>query len=223
MSEQLAVIFDLDGTLLDTLQDLATSGNEVLATRGFPTHEVDAYRTFIGDGMSNLVQRIFPASHRPAEGEETEVILQEYRQAYGRHWTDTTRIFPGIPELLSTLTERDIPIGVLSNKAHDFTLKCVEEFLSDWKWDVVLGARDMVPKKPDPNGAMEAAQRMGANPENCYFIGDSDVDILTARNASMQAIGVSWGFRSVEELKQSGAHEVIEHPNELISLLENHG
>ena len=218
-TENKAVIFDLDGTLLDTLNDLATSGNEVLENRGQPTHPVEAYKTFIGDGMTNLVQRIFPADQRPAEGPETDAVLQEYRAAYGRHWQDTTTLFPGVAELLNELKQQGVPIGVLSNKAHDFTLKCVTAFLDQWQWDIVLGARETVPKKPDPAGAIEAAQQMNTKPENCFFVGDSDVDILTGLNANMQAIGVEWGFRSVKELKASGAHEVIAKPNDLLGLI----
>lgn len=220
MNPRQAVIFDLDGTLLDTLNDLATSGNEVLRNRGLPTHPVDAYRTFIGDGMSNLVRRIFPADRRPGEGEETEKALAEYREAYARHWQDTTTLFPGIAELLDRLVDRGIPIGVLSNKAHDFTVKCVDHFLGDWKWDVVLGARDTMPRKPDPSGALEISLRMGTDPADCFFLGDSDVDILTANKAAMLAIGVSWGFRSVEELISAGASHVIDRAVDLLPLME---
>tara|TARA_R110000850_G_scaffold106369_7_gene217710 strand:+ start:1293 stop:1949 length:657 start_codon:yes stop_codon:yes gene_type:complete len=214
-----AIIFDLDGTLLDTLKDLADSGNAVLESHGFPGHPIDAYRTFIGTGMVNLVRDIFPDDHRPNEGPETDAILAEYRAAYGRNWKNTTVLFPGVAELLNRLTEQQIPIGVLSNKAHDFTVKCVDAFLSDWKWDVVLGAREGIEKKPDPVGAIEAAERVGCAPEDCYFVGDSDVDMMTAVNAGMHAIGVSWGFRSVEELRGAGAEQILEVPSELLSLL----
>lgn len=214
-----AVLFDLDGTLLDTLRDLADSGNEVLAARGFPTHSTEAYRTFIGNGMVNLVRDIFPDGHRPTEGEETDAVLADYREAYGRNWRNTTIPFPGIAEMLDTLKDRDIPIGVLSNKAHDFTEKCVEAFLGDWKWDVVLGARNGVPKKPDPAGAVEAAARLGLAPEECAFVGDSDVDMFTAVRAGMRAVGVSWGFRSVEELRSAGAETILEHPADLLAHL----
>lgn len=214
-----AVLFDLDGTLLDTLQDLADSGNEVLAARGFPTHPTEAYRTFIGNGMVNLVRDIFPDGHRPAEGEETDAVLADYREAYGRNWRNTTIPFPGIAEMLDTLKDRDIPIGVLSNKAHDFTEKCVEAFLGDWKWDVVLGARDGVPKKPDPSGAVEAASILGLAPEECAFVGDSDVDMFTAVRAGMRAVGVSWGFRPVDELQSAGAETILEHPADLLAHL----
>lgn len=216
-----AVIFDLDGTLLDTLTDLATSGNEVLARRGLPTHPTDDYRRFIGNGMANLVQMIFPEDIAPADGPETERILVEYRAAYDRHWQDTTDLFPGIADLLDSLSDRNIPIGVLSNKSHDFTHKCVNAFLGRWKWAAVFGARDHVPRKPDPAGALEAAQRMGADPGDCFFVGDSDVDMFTAVNAAMNPIGVSWGFRSVEELVASGAAAVIDLPLDLLTVMSH--
>ncbi|MEM7602187.1 MAG: HAD family hydrolase [Verrucomicrobiota bacterium] len=219
MNPDKAVIFDLDGTLLDTLQDLADSGNAVLEARGFPTHPTDAYRTFIGNGMMNLVRDIFPEGHRPELGEETDQVLAEYRAAYGDRWQNTTVIFPGIANLLDELKQRGIPIGVLSNKAHDFTEKCVEAFLNDWTWDVVLGAREGVPKKPDPAGAIEAAGRVGFTPSDCYFIGDSDVDMMTAVNAAMHAVGVSWGFRPVAELQEAGAEAILDEPLELMGLL----
>lgn len=214
-----AVIFDLDGTLLDTLKDLADSGNDVLRARGMPTHSVDAYRTFIGNGMMSLVQDIFPPENRPADGEESEVILAEYREAYGRNWKNTTCIFPGMGELLDRLQEKGIPVGVLSNKAHDFTVKCVDAFLADWKWDVVLGARDGVEKKPHPAGAIEAATLVGCEPGECAYVGDSDVDMFTAVNAGMLPVAVSWGFRSEEELREAGAKVFLKEPAELIKLL----
>lgn len=214
-----AVIFDLDGTLLDTLQDLADSGNAVLASRGFPIHPVDDYRTFIGNGMLNLVRDIFPRAHRPAEGEETESMVLEYRAAYARHWQNTTVPFPGIAELLDGLKAGGVPIGVLSNKAHDFTIKCVDAFLPDWSWDVVLGARDGIERKPDPAGAFEAAALLGVAPGDCFFIGDSDVDMITALNSGMHPVGVSWGFRPVEELIGAGARTILETPGDLLALL----
>jgi phosphoglycolate phosphatase len=219
MSREQAVFFDLDGTLLDTLRDLADSGNAVLESRGHPVHPVDAYRTFIGNGMVNLVRDIFPEEHRPDEGAETDAILAEYREAYGRNWRNTTCPFPGIAEVLDALSERRVPVGVLSNKAHDFTVKCVEEFLGDWTWEVVLGARDGVAKKPDPAAALEAARSVDMDPGRCWFVGDSDVDMFTAVNAGMRAVGVSWGFRSVGELREAGAEEILDEPRDLLDLL----
>ncbi|MEM6278809.1 MAG: HAD family hydrolase [Verrucomicrobiota bacterium] len=219
MSPNKAVLFDLDGTLLDTLQDLADSGNAVLEARGFPPHPIDSYRTFIGNGMMNLVRDIFPEGHRPSLGEETDMVLAEYREAYGRNWQNTTIPFHGVPSLLDELSNREIPMGVLSNKAHDFTEKCVEAFLGNWKWDVILGARDGIPKKPDPAGAIEAADILRLSPKDCFFLGDSDVDMMTAVNAGMTAVGVSWGFRPVEELVEAGASIVLDEPSDLLALL----
>lgn len=214
-----AVIFDLDGTLLDTLQDLSDSGNDVLRAHGMPTHSTDAYRTFIGNGMMSLVQDIFPPEHRPADGEESEAILAEYREAYGRNWKKTTCVFPGMGALLDQLKAKGIPVGVLSNKAHDFTVKCVDAFLADWKWDVVLGARDGVERKPHPAGAIEAAALVGCEPGECAYVGDSDVDMFTAVNAGMLPVAVSWGFRSEEELRAAGAKVFLREPAELLSVL----
>ncbi len=213
------VLFDLDGTLLDTLEDLATSGNEVLAARGCPTHSKEAYKTFIGNGMTNLICTIFPEADRPETEEEIAEALAEYRAAYGRNWTNTTCAFPGIRELLTELEKTGIPIGVVSNKSHDFTVKCVEEFLPDWEWSAVLGHREGAEKKPHPQGALEAAEKLGLPPERCLFVGDSDVDMMTAVNAGMQAVGVEWGFRSTEELQQAGATEILATPGDLLNLL----
>jgi len=217
-SAKKAVIFDLDGTLLDTLQDLCDSGNAVLEAHGHAKHSKEDYKTFIGDGMMNLVRAIFPEGHKPESDEECDTLLAEYREAYGRNWTNTTVPFPGIPELLTALVEREIPIGVLSNKGHDFTVKCVEEFLSDWNWTEVFGHRDGFEKKPHPSGAIEVAAKMGIAPADCCYVGDSDVDIFTAKNAGMYAVGVSWGFRSVEELRNAGADVILKKPAELLDL-----
>lgn len=214
-----AVIFDLDGTLLDTLKDLSDSGNAVLAARGFPTHSIDDYRTFIGTGMENLVRAIFPDGNKPETDDEIAEVLAQYRGFYSENWKNTTVPYPGIPELLDTLNDQATPIGVLSNKAHDFTVKCVDEFLSDWKWDVVLGHRQGGTRKPDPAGALEIAESVGVAPEDCYFIGDSDVDIFTATNAGMHAIGVAWGFRGREELIAAGAEIVLKTPADLLTHL----
>jgi len=214
-----AVIFDLDGTLLDTLRDLADAGNAVLRDRGFPIHEVEAYRTFIGAGMETLVRRIFPEAHRPATEAEIAAVLADYRDSYGRHWDRTTEPYPGIPALLDALEERTVPRGVLSNKAHDFTVKCIDTFLGGWRWDVVLGQRDGVEKKPHPGAAVAAARELRAAPRDCLFVGDSDVDMQTAANAGMRAVGVNWGFRSAEELRSAGAEVVLEEPGELLDWL----
>ncbi|MEM7699347.1 MAG: HAD family hydrolase [Verrucomicrobiota bacterium] len=218
-SEPVGVLFDLDGTLLDTLQDLADSGNEVVRAWGFPEHPVDAYRTFVGSGMRHLVQAIFPSEHRPESDAAIDEILEEYRAAYSRNWQRNTVPYPGVTELLDQLRDDGIPFGVVSNKAHDFTQKCVEAFLPDWEWGPVMGHREGFEKKPDPASALEAAAAMGVSPGRCCFVGDSDVDMETGKNAGMVPVGVSWGFRSVEELRAHGAAEILDQPGSLVSLL----
>ena len=214
-----AVIFDLDGTLLDTLTDLANSGNAVLEKREAPTHPTERYKTFIGEGMENLVRAIFPESMRPAEGEETEAVLADYKSEYESRWNDTAVAYAGISELLDECVVRGLKIGVLSNKAHAFCVKCVDGFLPQWKWDVIFGQRDGIPRKPDPAGAVEAAQVVGVAPENCLFIGDSGVDMKTAKSAGMIAVGVKWGFREVSELQKNGADHLVGSPAEILDLI----
>jgi phosphoglycolate phosphatase len=216
-----AVLFDLDGTLLDTLADLAASGNAVLEARGFPPHPVDAYRTYVGAGMDHLVRAIFPEGSRPAPGPETEAVLRDYRAAYEARWQDATRPYEGIEALLEALVARGIALGVVSNKAHDFTQRCVEAFLPGLPWGAVLGAREGQAKKPDPAGALEAASMLGVDPGDCLFVGDSDVDMETARNAGMRPVGVAWGFRPISELLEAGAEWVIGHPGALLDLVKS--
>ncbi|MCB1231345.1 MAG: HAD family hydrolase [Verrucomicrobiae bacterium] len=214
-----AVLFDLDGTLLDTLGDIAASGNAVLRKRGLPEHEVDAYRQFVGDGMMNLARRIFPPDQTPAEGSELDQATAEYKAEYARHWLGTTRPYDGIAELLDALVARGIKLGVVSNKAHAFTGECIEAFVGDWSWSAVIGQRDGIPHKPDPAGALEAAREMGVTPEECAFVGDSGVDMQTGSRAGMKAIGVLWGFRGEAELRENGAAAVIERPEDLLAHL----
>ncbi|NOX99768.1 MAG: HAD family hydrolase [Verrucomicrobia bacterium] len=213
-----AVLFDLDGTLLDTLDDLADSGNAVLAAHGFEPHKVEAYRTFIGDGMSKLVERIFPPGVVTDPG-VLQQRLQEYKEAYQARWRNKSKVYEGIPELLAKLAERGVKTGVLTNKAHDFALKCVGEYFGEHPWDVVLGQREGVPRKPDAAGANDALEAMGVKAEEALFVGDSSVDMQTAVNAGIRAVGVSWGFRGREELIANGASVVIDAPGELMGEL----
>ena len=153
-----AAIFDLDGTLLDTLDDLADSGNAMLAARGFPTHPTDAFRHFVGDGVRVLLERILPEDAR----DETTIAecTEIYREAYMKRWNAKTKPYDGIPEMLNELVRREIKLGVLSNKPHDFTLLCIKELVGQWPWHTILGMREGVPKKPDPAGGFEVAQQL---------------------------------------------------------------
>lgn len=213
-----AVIFDLDGTLLDTLDDLADSMNVVLAEHGFPTHPTASYRYFVGDGMANLVRRAFPETVSRSE-EAVAQGLAAMRAEYDRRWNSKTRPYPGVSDMLDALVERHVKIAVLSNKPHEFTLKTVEALLSNWTFDVVLGERPPIPRKPDPQGAVEVSRLLGIPPQRILYLGDTGTDMLTATRAGMTAVGALWGFREAEELRSTGASTLIERPMDLLDLL----
>ncbi len=211
-----AVLFDLDGTLLDSLGDLADSMNAVLAEDGLPTHEVDAFRYFIGEGVSLLVERSLPKEkHDP---ESVQGYLERYRASYGARW-HLSKPFAGVPELLDQLQAHGVGLAVVSNKPEVFTKQCVETIFPNWEWDCILGQSDAIPSKPDAAMALHAAERLGVAPENCLFVGDSDIDILTGVNAGMTAVGVSWGFRPEAELRDAGMQHYLETPADLLALI----
>jgi phosphoglycolate phosphatase len=213
-----AIILDLDGTLLDTLEDLADSMNGALSHFGFPVHALEKYKYFVGDGMESLVKRSLPGSAK----NDLQVIsqcLEMMRQTYERNWNVKSRPYPGIPELLDTLSARGIKMAVLSNKPHDFTLKIIEELLPAWRLDPIIGERPPVPRKPDPSSALEIANVLGVEPAGFLFLGDTSTDMKTANAAGMFAVGALWGFRNAEELLASGAAKLIAKPAELLGLL----
>ncbi|MFH0911176.1 MAG: HAD family hydrolase [Planctomycetota bacterium] len=212
-----AVLFDLDGTLLDTLQDIATSGNTALAAEGFPVHPVEAYKRFVGDGMEELVRRALPEAHR--DDATVSRALKSMKQAYREHWADTTRPYPGVPEMLTGLTERHIPMAILSNKPEASTRLCAERLLAEWSFVLVRGARPEVPRKPDPTAAKRIAEGLRLQPEEVLYLGDSGTDMRTASTAGMFPAGALWGFRTAEELLQSGARALLEQPQDIIKLL----
>jgi phosphoglycolate phosphatase len=212
-----AVIFDLDGTLLDSLEDLAAAANRVLAARGVPVHPVDAFRTFVGDGLHTLVERMLPA-HLRATATLAEAV-DAFQQAYAQNWHERTAPYPGIGALLDRLTAEGVRMSILSNKPDAFTRLCVHRLLPHWHFDPLLGQRPGVPKKPDPTAALEIAHLLGLGPAAILYVGDSAVDMHTARAAGMDAVGVLWGFRDVHELRQAGAHYLISRPEELLPIV----
>jgi phosphoglycolate phosphatase len=213
-----AVIFDLDGTLLDTLEDIGDAVNRVLSAGGFPGHPIDAYRFFVGDGVAMLITRALPEDQRDAE--TIRSCLDAYRADYDRHWKVKTRLYDGVGVMLNELAARGLKLAILSNKPHEFTQECVREFLSTWSFDAVIGQRDGVPLKPDPAGALAIAHTLGIPPAACLYLGDTAVDIKTAIAAGMMPVGVLWGFRPMEELRESGATILIQQPLEILGLLE---
>jgi len=212
-----AIIFDLDGTLLDTLEDLADSMNAALKTGGYSVHPIDAYRYFVGDGIENLVRRALPESSRDAT---TVARGKEAMDAeYGQRWNAKTKPYPGIPELLDELTRCKMPMAILSNKPESFTLLTVDELLAHWTFAPIRGARPNTPRKPDPTGALAIAEELGLSPAECLYLGDTDTDMKTATAAGMYALGATWGFRPGEELQRSGAQVLIDKPTDLLDLL----
>lgn len=206
------VIFDLDGTLLDTLEDLAAAGNHVLEHFNYPVHTVDEYRYFVGDGLQTLIDRIVPAS---VNQEDRDNCLQLFRTFYGEHWHDRTEIYAGVETLLSTLKKAGRRLAILSNKPHDFTMMCAAHFFDKNLFELVLGQRPEVAKKPHPAGALEIARRTGAVPGSCIYVGDTKVDMTTGKAAGMFTIGVLWGFREAAELRENGADMLVKTPDDL--------
>jgi phosphoglycolate phosphatase len=211
-----AAIFDLDGTLLDTLDDLADSANEALETCGFPPHPVEAYRIFVGDGMGVLIERILPPESRNPE--TVDRVLRSYRAAYDRRWNAKTVPYPGVEELLAELGHRKVPLGVLSNKPQSYTEICMAHFLGHHPFGKILGQRDAVPRKPDPAGAWEIAAHWALPPREILFVGDTATDMETAVAAGMIPVGVLWGFRSETELRDHGAKHIVTHPGGILNL-----
>ena len=194
------VIFDLDGTLADSLADIASAMNRTLRAHGFPVHPVSAYRTFVGEGVRKLVERALP----PGSEELREAFVADYQADYAENLLNETRLFPGIPEVLDRLRSARIPVAVLSNKPEEPTRRLVDALCGRWEFRAVFGERPGVPRKPDPAAALVLADALAAPPGSVAFVGDTSVDMLTARAASMRAVGVLWGFRPNEVLA-SGA------------------
>ena len=211
------VLFDLDGTLIDTLNDIADAVNRTLEKREFPTHSIFAYREFIGDGTKQLIIRALPKKHRIKE--MITSCLEEFMQDYACNFNIKSKPYKGIPALLNGLIQKDITIAILSNKPDALTRKCVFSILEKWKFDVVFGQRDHLPPKPDPAGAFEIAAKIGIDPKNILFAGDSGVDMKTAAAAGMYPVGVSWGFRSLSELKENGAQLIVNNPADLLEFI----
>jgi phosphoglycolate phosphatase len=213
-----AVIFDLDGTLLDTLTDIADAANRALLAHGFPSHHRRAYRWFIGDGSAILMARALPEPLRTAE--TVQACLKSFIDDYNQNWHQATRTYDGIWNLLEGLLDRKVKLSVVTNKPHRFAVSMMAHYFGDYPFDPILGQQEGVPKKPDAGQALSAARRMGIKPPHCIFVGDSAVDMETARNAGMQPVGAGWGFRTPEELMEAGALTVVHHPVELLDFID---
>ena len=215
MTKVRAVLFDLDGTLADSLADLATATNGALTQLGCPTHPVESYRYMVGDGARELCARALPPDKQGLQDE----ILRRMRQHYDRHCFDLTKLYAGIPELISALAERRHRLAVLSNKPDDFTKRMIAHYFQPSPFAVVRGQLPNVPLKPNPTAARQIAQDIGIPPAHWLYLGDTNTDMRTACAAGMHAVGVLWGFRDRHELVESGAEHIVAKPEDVLALL----
>jgi len=210
-----AVLFDLDGTLLDTLHDIADSMNAVLERNGFKPHPAELYKKFIGGGVGDLARRTLPGG--VDDGTAADISMQ-MRKEYAHRWGVKTRLYPGIEPMLDGLVERNVAMSILSNKPDDFTRIMGGHFLGAWPFRIIMGASDKFPKKPDPSAAFFIARQMGIDPGEFLYLGDSDVDMKTATAAGMFPAGALWGFRDARELLDHGAGRLLRKPEDLLDL-----
>jgi phosphoglycolate phosphatase len=213
-----AVIFDLDGTLLDTLEDLANTLNSVLENNGYPTHSLEKCRMLVGFGMRQLVRSALPEALHENET-LVDALLKEMHELYASNWNIHSRPYGGIGELLDSIDRMGLKKAILSNKPDRFTQLCADELLSPWTFEVVMGHHDGIAHKPDPQGALLIADMLGEKPSSILYIGDSGIDMQTATAAGMYPLGVTWGFRPAAELIGSGAETVVTSTEQIIKLL----
>lgn len=212
-----AVIFDLDGTLLNTLGDLRAATNHALEVRGLPPHSMEEIRQFIGNGIRLLICRAMPEGTPEAE---IDAALDDFKAYYAAHIHDRTVPYDGIPQLLTALRKRGIKVAVLSNKIDSASQQLIEYFFPG-KTDVVFGEHVGVPRKPDPTSCRMVMQRLGVQPEQVLYVGDSGTDMQTAKNAGLYAVGVTWGFRSKEVLLEYGADILVHRPEQILQILDS--
>ena len=211
-----AVIFDLDGTLVNSLFDLAAACDYALMEKGFPTHTVEEYKYFIGNGIPKLIERALPEINRNSETiEEVKDIFLKY---YSVHFADKTIAYDGMKETVAELKGRGLKLAVVTNKA-DYMAKSVAKAVYGDIFDIVVGLSDKFPAKPNAASALDTLDKLSVAPDECIFIGDSAVDMQTAANAEIKSVGVLWGFRDREELAENGATYIIEHPQELLEII----
>jgi phosphoglycolate phosphatase len=211
------VIFDLDGTLVDSLEDIANAMNKVLQDLNFPTHSYEAYQYFIGSGLRNLVSKALPDSNK----DETQIdrCYALMIEVYSSACTQKTKPYAGIIELLDYLRTQNIKLSVFSNKADSLTKEITKTLFPNY-FDPIVGLSVESNKKPNPFEAMVISKKFGLKPEEIIFVGDSGIDMQTAKNANMYAVGVSWGYRPTKELLAEGARCILNHPLDLMSVFE---
>jgi phosphoglycolate phosphatase len=210
-----AVIFDLDGTLIDSLADIATAMNDALVEHDLPEHPEEAYLQFVGAGVVNLARRALPADRE----DEIDAVVTTYRARYAERMLQRTVPYPGVPEVVRALRANGVKTAVLSNKPHGPTQRLVEHFFGGL-FEHSFGERAGVPKKPDPTAALELAHLLDVEPARCAFVGDSEIDMKTAVAAGMLPLAVAWGYGAREELVRDGARHVLTRAEQLLDLLK---
>ena len=209
------VIFDLDGTLLNTLEDLAAAGNYALEKQGLPVHEIERYRYFVGNGIPKLIERIMPQGSSDTQLEKTYELFSQYYEA---HKCDKTAPYKGTTELLDNIRAKGIKTAVVTNNAHQFAVEIVKSYFGN-RFEMVIGQSDGRPKKPDPVSVLEIQQAWGFEKKDILYVGDSGVDMLTAQNGGFDSCGVLWGFREREELLAEGALYLAANADELLNII----
>lgn len=214
-----ACIFDLDGTLADTLASIAYFANHALKAFGLKEIETERYRWLVGDGASELVRRmlVIAGDYEFAHFDRVSTL---YRQSYDKNFLYLASAYHGMPEVIAALKAKGVKLGVLSNKPHETTCKIVESLYGEQVFDLCTGQQQGRPLKPDPTVLLEMIQELGAKPEECLYFGDTAVDMVTGHRAGVQTVGVLWGFRDRAELEEHQASEIIENPKEILILAE---
>lgn len=211
-----AVIFDLDGTLVHTIEDIAGAANEMFSRNELPTHDVAYYLKWIGNGAVRFIENALGSD---VGRDQLMGYVAQFKEIYGQNLHEKSRIFDGIPYVLDRLVESGIRLSVLSNKPHPLTRKVCDFYLSGWPFDPVLGQREEVPRKPDPAAALEIAGSLQIEPGKILFVGDSNNDILTARHAGMIPLGVTWGYGRPGKETGLKDQKLINHPAELLPIV----
>ncbi len=209
------IIFDLDGTLLDTLEDIAISTNYVLEIFGKEPIAVKDYRYLVGEGALKLIKDVLPG----ASADDIQRAFELYENHYATQYDKNTKLYDGISKLLTFLQKKGYRMSILSNKPNSFTKLCAVKYLRDWKFEAVYGIREGIPRKPDAAGAFEILKELNLKPQEVLFMGDTKIDMITAKNADIESIGVLWGFRDRLELEKNGAIHIVKTPTEAIKLI----
>lgn len=213
-----AVIFDLDGTLIDSLEDIANSANNILRNYDLPVHPVESYKQFVGDGVMRLIERILPEDKRKEPF--INMVLDEFRKEYHQNCDTATRAFEGIEEMLMALKDKGIKMAVLSNKTDELSKRCARKMLPAECFEMIRGHIDSEPRKPDPKVALDIVRRMDVSPSETIFVGDMDIDINTAINAGFLPVGVSWGLGEKQQLTACGAKIMIDNAEALLAVFD---